>query len=204
MSTRDADLASYYDQDADVRASRDLDPERVRQREEFASLLRSEGRSSVVEIGIGPGRDAIPLRDEGFQVAGVDLSSRHVELCREQGIDAYVASVLDLPFDDDAFDAGWTMSTLLHVPDSDLDAAVSEIVRVLRPGAPLAIGVWGGTDSEGPRLDDTIKPPRFFSFRSDERLRELLGRHGTVEEFRTWEAEYGGPYTYQWCVLRTP
>lgn len=95
------------------------------------------------------------------------------------------------------------MSTLLHVPDSDIDDVLAEIVRVLRPGSPLAVGVWGGTDEEGPRLDDEISPPRFFSFRSDARLRELLGRHGTVEDFATWVSGHGGPYSYQWCVLRT-
>jgi ubiquinone/menaquinone biosynthesis C-methylase UbiE len=46
-------------------------------------------------------------------------------------------------FDDRSFEAGWTMSTLLHIADEDLDAALAEVVRVLRPESPLAIGLWG-------------------------------------------------------------
>ena len=120
-----------------------------------------------------------------------------------EGIEAYVASALDLPFADDSFAAGWTMSTLLHVPEVDIEHALAEITRVLQPGAPLAIGVRGGHDREGRREEDDIVPPRFFSPRSDDRLREIVGRHGTVEQFDTWAGK-GTSWTYQALVLRLP
>lgn len=211
MSSLDTDLAAYYDQEAAQRAARTLDPRRVEQREEFADQVVSEGRRRLLEIGTGPGRDGACFMARGLAVSGVDLSSEHVRRARAAGLDAYVASVLNLPFADASFDAGWTMSTLLHVPDADFDAALSEICRVLTPGAPLAVGVWGGRDSEGPKEDDEIQPPRFFSFRSHERLLKMLGRHGTVERFQTWPAaaragESGlvdTAWTYQWALVRT-
>jgi SAM-dependent methyltransferase len=198
----EADLVRYYDQEAESRANRDVDPERVRRRDEFAALLHSEGRSQVIEIGTGPGRDATALLAADLVVAGVDLSPEHVRLCRAAGIDAHVASVHRLPFADGSFDAGWTMSTLLHVPDADFDTAVREIRRVLRPGAPLAVGLWGGSDWEGRSVKDKIRPARFFSSRSDERIQVMLGRHGTVERFETWSTGRADSWWYQWCVLR--
>jgi SAM-dependent methyltransferase len=138
----------------------------------------------------------------GLLVAGVDLSPEHVRHCRAAGVDAHVASVHRLPFADDAFDAGWTMSTLLHVPDADFDSAMREIRRVLRAGSPLAVGLWGGSDWEGSSVKDTIRPPRFFSSRSDERIRNMLSRHGTIERFETWAPEASSSWWYQWCVLR--
>ena len=201
MSSLESDLATYYDQDAAARAARTIDPRRVEWRTGFADLLAAEGRDTLLEVGVGPGHDARAMRAAGFEVTGVDLSPEHVRLARENGIEAYVASVLDLPFADDSFAAGWTMSTLLHVPDADIDAALAEIARVLQPGAPLAIGVWGGRDWEGLRDQDDIVPRRFFSLRSDDRLREILGRHGTVERFDTW-AGNGASWTYQAVVLR--
>ena len=194
-------LTAYYDQEAATRAARTLDPARVEWRTGFAALLAAEGRRTVLEVGVGPGHDARALRDSGVEVTGVDLAPEHVRMCREQGIEAYVASVLDLPFADDCFDAGWTMSTLLHVPDLDIDAALAEITRVLRPGAPLAIGVWGGLDWEGLSDQDDIVPPRFFSLRTDDRWLEIVGRHGTVERFDTW-AHQTSSWTYQAMVLR--
>jgi SAM-dependent methyltransferase len=201
MTRMEADLATYYDQEAPSRADRAIDAERIRRRAEYTALLVSEGRSRLLEVGTGPGRDAAAFLADGLAVTGVDLAAEHVRMCRAAGIDAHVASVLGLPFADHSFDAGWTMSTLLHVPDADFDTALLEIRRVLRAGAPLAVGLWGGEDWEGASVKDTITPPRFFSSRSDERLREMLGRHGTVERFTTWSRE-PSTWWYQWCVLR--
>lgn len=201
MSSLESDLAAYYDQDAATRASRTLDPWRVGWRADVAAAFVADGRRTVLEVGTGPGHDARALCEIGLAVTGVDLSPEHVRLCRDAGIEAYVASVLDLPFADDSFDAGWTMSTLLHVPDSDIDAALAEIARVLRPGALLAVGVWGGLDWEGARVEDDIEPARFFSLRSHDRLRGILSRQGTVERFDTWSRD-DTSWTYQAVLLR--
>lgn len=201
MQPLESDLAAYYDQEAEHRAAREPDPRREERREQFASLLLAEGRTRLVEVGTGPGRDAVAFRARGLAVTGVDLSAEHVRLAREAGVDAQVASVHRLPFADDTFDAGWTMSTLLHVPDALFDSALTEICRVLRAGAPLGVGLWGGEDFEGPSEKDEIRPPRFFSVRSHDRLREMLARYGDVERFETWGRGDGG-WSYQWCVLR--
>jgi SAM-dependent methyltransferase len=200
---REHDLAVYYDSEVHERAGRELPAERVARRGEFAALLAAEGRRSVLEVGAGPGRDGSAFAAAGLAYTGVDLAPASVAVCRGIGLDVHVASVLDLPFPDAAFDAGWTMSTLLHVADVDLDAALAEIVRVLRPGAPLAVGLWGGGEiGEGPHGDDGHGPARFFSFRGDERVRDALGRHGAVERWTTWPGSRS--LHYQFALVRTP
>lgn len=59
---------------------------------------------------------------------GVDLSIAHARLARSNGVASVRASVLALPFPAHRFDSGWTMSTLVHVPDRDFDQAMSELV----------------------------------------------------------------------------
>ena len=135
-SEREQDLITYYSNEVEARTDRALPEPRVARRTAFLERLRDEGRRSVIELGCGPGRDGEAIAGAGFAYTGVDLSPASVEACRSLGLDAQVASVLELPFDDRTFDAGWTMSTLLHVADEDLDDALAEIVRVLRPGAP--------------------------------------------------------------------
>lgn len=142
---RERDLIEYYGNEVRARAERDLPDKRVARRTAYLQQVDREGRRSLLEIGCGPGRDAQAIVSAGFGYTGVDLAPASVDVCRSHGLDARVASVLALPFDDATFDAGWTMSTLLHIADDDLDQALSEIIRVLRPGAPLAIGLWGDT-----------------------------------------------------------
>jgi len=195
------DLARYYDQDAPRRAARALDPERVRRREGFVDLLRRESRTRVLEIGVGTGADAAAMQADGLDVVGVDLSGEHVAISRAAGLDARVASILDLPFDANTFDAAWSMSVLMHVPDRDMTTALSELARVLVPGAPAAFGLWGGDDHEGELEDDEIEPRRYFNWRSNEHLEALLVEHAAIEVFDTWRA--GDPqHLYQWCVVR--
>jgi SAM-dependent methyltransferase len=201
---RENDLIVYYDREVLDRAGRELPAARLGHRAAFLDLLNREGRRSLLEVGAGAGQDGIAFAAAGMSYTGVDLAPEGVGYCCSLGLDVRVASVLDLPFEEASFDAGWTMSTLLHVSDDDLDDAVAELVRVLRPGAPLAIGLWGGRESsEGPRENGAgFGPPRFFSVRTDEQLRAALRRHGTVEQWATWQAD--DARHYQWAVVRTP
>ena len=199
-----ADLARYYDQDAAARASRRLPDDRVAHREWFIGRLQDEGRHRLLEIGTGPGIDALAFLRAGFEVSGVDLSPAHVTLARGAGIDAHVAAAHDLPFASGTFDALWSMSVLMHLPDPDLDAALAEFSRVLRPGAPAALGMSGGDGPEGPHPDDTFDPPRYFKWRTDEAMAAAIRRHARLESFEVLpvQAANGRTFHYQWAVAR--
>jgi len=197
-----ASLVLSYDNDAEARDARLLPDERNRLREQFVDLLAVEGRTRLIEFGAGAGQDAVELMAAGLTVVAMDLSPENVEKCRARGIDAHVGDFYSLDLPDGGFEAGWAMSTLLHVPDVDIDRVLSELIRVLQPGAPLAIGLWGGVDMEGTMDDDWADPPRFFSMRSDAHLLEILERHGTVESFETVMHREDGSEHYQWCVIR--
>ena len=58
-----------------------------------------------------------------------------VDLAKERGVDARVGDVQALPFPDDSFDCAAANWMLYHVPD--VDRAVAELSRVLRPGGRL-------------------------------------------------------------------
>jgi SAM-dependent methyltransferase len=90
----------------------------------------------VVEVGCGPGELSARIRDElGASVTAVDLSPRMVELARGRGVDARVGDVQALPFADGEFDGAVAAWMLYHVPD--VDRAIGELARVLRPGGLL-------------------------------------------------------------------
>jgi SAM-dependent methyltransferase len=94
------------------------------------------GPSRVLEVGGGEGELAERIRDElRVEVVGVDQSEGMVDIQRSRGIDARVGNVEELPFDESEFDTAVAAWMLYHV--RDLDRALSELARVLRPGGRL-------------------------------------------------------------------
>ncbi len=102
----------------------------------IVSAVAAAHPSRVLEVGCGWGELARRIADEvGAEVSATDLSPHMVELARAAGIAATVEDVQQLSFADGTFDVVVAAWMLYHVPDRD--RAVSEIVRVLRPGGRL-------------------------------------------------------------------
>ena len=187
-------LVDYYEREMAERATRPLDDERERHLTLFVDRLRREGVTSVLEVGCGAGRDGVVIAGAGVTYRGLDLTPAAVELCRGLGLDARVGRATELPFETDAFDAAWTMSTLMHLPGDEMVTALSELRRVVRPGGLLEVGVWG-SDTSGEWTDDG---GRYFRSRTDEELRDLLVAVGEVVAFETWSHFDDGGH-YQWA-----
>jgi SAM-dependent methyltransferase len=197
---RESQLRAYYAKEISSRATRELDPRRTDLRSDFIDLLRREQRVSILELGCGAGRDGTALSEAGLDYLGVDLTPESVQHCRRLGLAAEVASVLDLPFADDTFEAGWTMSTLMHLAHDDLGPALAECARVLRPGAPLGIGMWGNA-TKTTEVSSSEFGERPFYRTDDDRLRSTLATIGTVERFDTWHWT-DTPSHYQVALVR--
>jgi SAM-dependent methyltransferase len=97
----------------------------------------------VLEVGPGTGGFAarVAAALPGVRLTAIDQSARFVELTRARGIDAREGDVQDLPFGDEAFDVVAALWMLYHVPD--VDRALAEVRRVLRPGG-LFVAVTNG------------------------------------------------------------
>jgi SAM-dependent methyltransferase len=195
------DLAIYYNQEAEARANRELIAERLEARAAFISTYVPPG-ARLLEVGTGPGRDAGAFVAAGLATFGVDLSHEFAVFAAKTGAAMTNATARALPFRDGSFDVVWSMSTLMHIPDSAIEASLGELRRVLRPVGVAAIGVWGGRDVEQ-RLAGNYEPPRYFCRRSDDRWRSLLAAIGTVVAFDTWHRE-ADEFYYQWAVVRRP
>lgn len=190
-------MRDYYDAELRSRADRPLTSERGTHLSDFVTECRARYLSSVIEVGCGAGRDGQTMVTHDFDYTGIDLSAVGVEVCQGFGLSAVQASAIDLPFSDRSFDAGWTMSTLMHLPGDDIKLALAELARVIRPGGLLEIGVWGA-DEPRVRIDDD---GRYFRSRTDHQLRELLSAIGDVEAFETW-SRFADTGHYQWARVK--
>jgi SAM-dependent methyltransferase len=110
-------------------------------------VARGEGRRSVLDVGAGPASDAERFIQAGIGYTGIDLAVANSVLASEAVVTVIAASLFDLPFPDAAFEAAWSMSTMMHVPTVEVDMAMRSICRVLAPGAPLMIEQWEVQDA---------------------------------------------------------
>jgi ubiquinone/menaquinone biosynthesis C-methylase UbiE len=97
----------------------------------------------VLDVGCGQGIDVCEFGLAGARATGIDLTPRHVALAshhvREAGIESVIVEgdAERLPFRADSFDRVTSNGVLHHTPD--IEAAFSEIRRVLRPGGEATI-----------------------------------------------------------------
>ena len=59
-----------------------------------------KARGTIVELGVGTGRIAVPTAEAGVRVIGVDSSAGMLEVCRTRAEEAGVADLLDLRLGD--------------------------------------------------------------------------------------------------------
>ena len=100
----------------------------------------------VLEIGCGLGTDGAQFARAGADYTGVDLTEAAIELARKRfelfGLQGEfrIADAENLEFPDQSFDVVYSHGVLHHTPD--IEAAVQEIHRVLKPGGRAIVMLY--------------------------------------------------------------
>ena len=109
----------------------------------------------ILDAGGGPGRYTLELAKKGYEVVLLDATQANLDFAkrqiRRQGLQTRVkeitaGSIVDLStYSNETFDAVvCTGGPLSHVLNPlDRQQAIAELVRVVRPGAPIFVSVMG-------------------------------------------------------------
>lgn len=158
-------------------------------REELADVLAAElaAHQPCLEIGIGTGRIALPLRARGITLAGADIAEamlrRLVVNAGDRPPPLLLADATRLPAAPLSF-GGVLASHVLHLIPG-WRVAVDEAVRVLRPGGVLLSDFGGrGEPRASARTRPTASRPPW-----SQAVRESLRRHGITRDRRAVTAE---------------
>lgn len=141
--------------------------------DEFIKLVDD----TVLDVGSGPGRDAVILRDHGLHVTCIDASRAMIEMSRAKGLASVLGNFESLPFDDGSFGGVWAYTSLLHVPKNEIEKPLREIRRVLKPDGVFGLGLIEGTMEEY-RQTEKVPEDRWFSFYTREEVENLLAQYG--------------------------
>ncbi len=134
-------------------------PDVVEQRERVLDALALRAGEHVVDLGCGPGLLALQMAERvgsGGAIQCIDASESMVAMARRRcggakWVEARVGDVAALPYSQHTFDAG--VCTQVYEYVSDIDRALAELYRVLKPGGRAVIvhtdwesSVWHSSD----------------------------------------------------------
>lgn len=139
----------YWNDNAEVwtqlaRGGYDLYRDKLNTPTFLASLPEVRGRAGL-DLGCGEGHNTRLLAERGARMTAIDISeifishARAAEAARPLGITYQVASAVELPFPDEAFDFVVAFMSLMEFPETE--RALAEARRVLRPGGFLQFSI---------------------------------------------------------------
>ena len=177
-------IADVYD---DTR--RALDDEALRG---ILEMLTEYGCRSVLEIGIGTGRIAIPLSRNGYEVIGMDISRRMMEKAKAKGLRSlFLAEGSRAPFREKSFDAT-LMAHVFHLLDEPFPV-MKEAARVSRVGVFALLRRRTETHSLMMIDDDSATDAQTKKFLEErrERFRKIFRKYGQTPTrlFPNWKRE---------------
>lgn len=112
----------------------------------FDRLAQEYPQGRLLEVGCSMGNDTFELAKRGFQVSGIDITEKAIELIQarfalyQMSGDFRVADAEKLPFEDNTFDVVYSFGVLHHTPDTA--GAIQEIRRVLKPNGKASIMLY--------------------------------------------------------------
>jgi SAM-dependent methyltransferase len=164
--------------------------------DDLAARAASVGPSAVLEVAAGTGVVTRALSSQlpgSVAITATDLNQPMVDFAASFGTRRPVpwrqADALDLPFEDESFDAVVCQFGAMFFPDRH--RAYAEMYRVLRPGGSALINVWGSLEHNefAEAVHDAVAtvfpddPPRFlgrvpYGYHDQDRIRTDLGGAG--------------------------
>ena len=105
----------------------------------FLSLLPAKAK--VLDVGSGPGQFSHYIKEKGFSVQGIDMSTKMLEIAKERfpDISFKEMDMRALQFGDGSFDGLLAAYSIIHIPTEEIPEVLKEFSRVLKPDGHLMI-----------------------------------------------------------------
>jgi len=145
----------------------------------FCSLLKKGDK--VLDVGCGSGLKSKYLYSKGFDVTGIDLSDKLIDIARREspGIEFVVMDMKDADKLNRSFDGIFAQASLLHIPKKEVMKVLETLVKALKPNGYFYIGVKAknpeGVEESILKESDYGYPyERFFSYFTMDQLKSYF------------------------------
>ena len=151
----------------------------------------------VLDLGCGPGHAAAQMVKAGFEVTALDASAEMAAYARRTyGLEVMVADFHHVT-GDAVYDGVWANFSLLHAPRDEMPGHLAALVRALKPGGSLHIGLKTGTGEARDGLG------RLYTYYTEDEIAGLLEAAGLAVLSRDTGADPGfDGVLAPWIVLR--
>jgi len=109
----------------------------------------------ALELGVGPGHDAVFLIQKGFDLIGIDISPSAIKLTRENvslhGLFGFfqVGDIREIPVEDGWVDVAIDRGCFHTLDKTDWTATAAEIARVIKRNGLFLIKVFSDQETPG-------------------------------------------------------
>jgi ubiquinone/menaquinone biosynthesis C-methylase UbiE len=155
------------------------------------SFITDDQKLRILDYGCGTGNYSFKLFNLGHNLTGYDISENMLAEAKQKAkidgnnIDFILGDGKKLPFEDDSFDMAVSVTAIEFIENVNL--AVSEIRRVVRPGGKIIIGTINGDSSWGElyktdfvQKETVFKHANFLDF---DKLKSLpFGNHCKIKQ----------------------
>ena len=118
--------------------------------EKSKSITRDSSNKLLI-AGCGGGRHVRLALELGFTVTGLDISEVMIEAASQSTSNIefdsepewIISDICQIPREDNTFDDTLAVAILHHLPPKLSKIALTELIRVMRPGGQLLLSCWG-------------------------------------------------------------
>lgn len=166
---------------------------------EFAKNLPG---NKILDLGSGPGRDALLLKNLGLEITCVDLSQEMIKRTTKLGFKSIKKDIRKLNFPNQSFDGVWAFTSLLHISKPEAKKVIESIYKILKPNGMFLIGMIEGSFSGDVVRETMPNEKRYFRFYSDDELRTMVESNGFKFVFQNKYSPHSKTYLSQIYSVR--
>jgi ubiquinone biosynthesis O-methyltransferase len=149
-------------------------------------MITVEKGMKILDVGCGTGNFSIKLAKLGCSVIGIDISDNMLQIAQNKAevenldIQFLHMNLNDLNFNENKFDAVFSMAAFEFVDDEDAPKALEGMLKVVKNGGQVLIGTISSNSSWGELYqDESFKKNTVFEY----------AKFKTLDNLKSWNKE---------------